>query len=166
MALPGPTATAMPVDVQLVSTMDTPDAALLEGWAEDTLSRAQARAPGALPAEAGELCLRVVDEEESRRLNREYRHKDAPTNVLSFPAGIDLPDVLVWGDIVVCAPVVAREAAAQGKTYDHHFAHMVVHGVLHLLGYDHQSAADAAVMERLEIEILDGFGVSDPYGEG
>lgn len=112
------------------------------------------------------MCVRVVDEEESRQLNRQYRHKDVPANVLSFPAGIDLPDVLIWGDVVVCAPVVAGEAAAQGKQYEDHFAHMVVHGVLHLLGYDHQSAAEAAEMEQLEIRILDSFGLSDPYGEG
>jgi probable rRNA maturation factor len=112
------------------------------------------------------VCVRVVDEDESRRLNRDYRHRDAPTNVLSFPAAIDLPDALVWGDVVVCAPVVQREADAQGKPYEGHFAHMVVHGVLHLLGYDHQAAAAAAAMEKLEIRILDGFGISDPYGEG
>jgi probable rRNA maturation factor len=108
----------------------------------------------------------VVDEAESRQLNHDYRHKDSPTNVLSFPAGIDLPEALVWGDVVVCADVVAREAAAQGKRYEDHFAHMVVHGVLHLMGYDHQTADEAAVMERLEQQILDGFGISDPYGEG
>ena len=101
-------------------------------------------------AARGELCVRVVDEAESRRLNHDYRHKDAPTNVLSFPADIDLPEVLVWGDVVVCAPVVAREAVAQRKQYEDHFAHMVVHGVLHLLGYDHQAADEAAAMERLE----------------
>ncbi len=123
---------------------------------------------GAAPTASvgGELCIRLVDEEESRQLNREYRRKDASTNVLSFPADVDLPDTVVWGDVVVCAPVVAREAAAQHKQYEDHFAHMVVHGVLHLLGYDHQTDADAAVMEQLEARILDRFGVSDPYGEG
>jgi probable rRNA maturation factor len=85
---------------------------------------------------------------------------------LSFPADVDLPDVRIWGDVVICADVVGDEAAIQGKPYDDHFAHMVVHGVLHLLGYDHQTAAEAAVMEQLEVRILDGLAISDPYGEG
>jgi probable rRNA maturation factor len=154
----------MPVDVQLATGGVAPRAADIQRWAEGALGLESG--PGARPARDGEVCVRVVDDDESRRLNRDYRHKDAPTNVLSFPAGIDLPDAVVWGDVVVCAPVVRREAVAQGKQYEDHFAHMVVHGVLHLLGYDHQSAAEAAAMEQLEIRILDGLGVSDPYGEG
>ena len=155
--------TAMPVDVQLASHSAVPDTALIRKWAEGALC---APVQSSRPAREGEVCVRVVDEDESRRLNRDYRHRDAPTNVLSFPAAIDLPDALVWGDVVVCAPVVQREADAQGKPYEGHFAHVVVHGVLHLLGYDHQAAAAAAAMEKLEIRILDGFGISDPYGEG
>ena len=154
----------MPVDVQLATDNLVPDSALIRRWAEGTLAAAPAQ--GTSAAAEGEVCIRVVDEAEARRLNRDYRHKDAPTNVLSFPAGIHLPDALIWGDVIVCAPLVAREAQAQGKQYQDHFAHMVVHGVLHLLGYDHQIAAEASVMEKLEIRILDGFGVSDPYGEG
>ncbi len=168
----------MPVDVQYATRSAAPDAESIQRWAEAALEAASTSdlpcgsgLPAAKPAAAptavrGELCVRVVDEEESRRLNRDYRHKDAPTNVLSFPADIDLPDVLIWGDLVVCAPVVAGEAADQHKQYEDHFAHMVVHGVLHLLGYDHQAADEAAVMEQLEARILDRFAVNDPYGEG
>jgi probable rRNA maturation factor len=160
------------VEVQLATTSAAPEATLIERWGVRALREA---APGSGPAREpgggrrpsdGDVCVRVVGEAESRRLNHEYRHRDAATNVLSFPAGIDLPEALVWGDVVVCADVVAREARAQGKTFEDHFAHMVVHGVLHLLGYDHQTADEAAVMERLEIRVLDGLGISDPYGEG
>ncbi len=145
----------------MATSRPVPPCADIERWAEGALEGA----PGTGHA-AGELCVRVVDAEESQALNRQYRQKNAPTNVLSFPAGIDLPEARVWGDVVICAPVVEHEAGDQGKPYPDHFAHMVVHGVLHLLGYDHQSAGEAAEMERLEIEILDRFGVSDPYGEG
>jgi probable rRNA maturation factor len=159
----------MPVEVQVASRARLPAVAAIERWGERALQCAPLQAPqrqSTRPASDGDVCIRVVDAAESRQLNHDYRHKDAPTNVLSFPAGIDLPDALVWGDIVVCADVVEREAADQGKRFEDHFAHMVVHGVLHLLGYDHQAADEAAVMERLEIQILDGFGISDPYGEG
>lgn len=153
----------MPVDVQFATDQSTPAAACIETWAEAALGRG---APGVTEAAAWELCVRVVDEAESRQLNHTYRCRNAPTNVLSFPADVDLPEARLWGDVVVCAPVVQGEAEAQGKRYSDHFAHMVVHGVLHLLGYDHESAAEASAMERLEITILDGFGISDPYGEG
>lgn len=170
----------MPVDVQLASRTITPNPELIQQWAEGALAvtcgsgrgEQSSLATGVRPRTAsgrgfdpGEICIRVVDEDESRRLNREYRHKDASTNVLSFPAGIDLPGARILGDVVICAPVVAREADLQHKRYEHHFAHMVVHGVLHLLGYDHQADADAAAMERLEIKVLDRFGVGDPYEE-
>ena len=149
----------MTVEVQLATCADTPAVADIEDWAVAALTRAGG-------SDDGEVCVRVVDEAEIRELNATYRHKDAATNVLSFPADVDLPEARIWGDVVICAPVVSREAAEQGKAYADHFAHMVVHGVLHLLGYDHDTAAEADVMERLEIEILDRFGVSDPYGEG
>jgi probable rRNA maturation factor len=152
----------MPVDVQLATDTDTPAAAALESWAEAALAHGAASAA----AGAWELCIRVVDENESRHLNQTFRQQDSPTNVLSFPADIDLPEARLWGDVVICAPVVRREADAQGKHYDDHFAHMVVHGVLHLLGYDHQTTVEAKTMETLEKQILDGFGISDPYGEG
>lgn len=111
-----------------------------------------------------ELTVRIVNESESGQLNRQWRNKSGPTNVLSFPCqGLEevAPDLL--GDIVICAPVVAAEAAAQHKGTDAHWAHMLVHGTLHLLGHDHQQHREAAVMEKLETDILRNFGYPDPY---
>ncbi|UHQ56425.1 MULTISPECIES: rRNA maturation RNase YbeY [Microbulbifer] len=111
-----------------------------------------------------ELSVRIVDEAESRELNRQYRGKDKPTNVLSFPA--DLPaDIAVplLGDLVICAPVVAAEAEQQHKALPAHWAHMVVHGTLHLLGYDHIDDAEAEIMETLETRLLGELGFPDPY---
>lgn len=111
-----------------------------------------------------ELTIRIVSRSESRQLNRDYRGKDSATNVLSFPAdlpqGIDLP---LLGDIVVCAPLVAEEATRQGKSLSDHWAHLTVHGVLHLLGYDHQAEDEAEKMEALEISLLSGLGIDNPY---
>jgi len=115
-------------------------------------------------AAAGGLCIRVVGAAASRRLNREYRGKDKPTNVLSFPASPAERELAgSLGDLAICAAVVAAEAREQGKAPRAHWAHMVVHGVLHLHGYDHQSARDARRMEGLEVEILRGFGYQNPY---
>jgi probable rRNA maturation factor len=112
------------------------------------------------------VCLRVVGGAESRRLDRDYRGKDKPTNVLSFPSSPEERVATgILGDLVICAPVVAREAREQGKTLRAHWAHMVVHGTLHLLDYDHESARDARRMEALEVEILRGLGFHDPYTE-
>lgn len=108
----------------------------------------------------GALTLRIVDADESQALNRDFRGKDAPTNVLSFGYD-DVPELL--GDVVICADVVAREAAAQGKSAAAHWAHMVVHGCLHLQGFDHQSDAEAARMEALETAILARLGFGNPY---
>lgn len=113
-----------------------------------------------------ELSVRVVDEAEGRELNAAWRGKDYATNVLSFPA--ELPEALglpLLGDLVLCAPVVAREAAEQGKPLDAHWAHLVVHGCLHLIGYDHETDADAGIMEALETEIMARLGYADPYQE-
>lgn len=111
-----------------------------------------------------DLAIRLVDEREGRALNRHYRGQDRATNVLSFPAelpeGVELP---VLGDIVLCAPVVEREASAQGKPLREHYAHLTVHGVLHLLGFDHDDPREAGLMENLEREILAGLGLDDPY---
>ena len=109
-------------------------------------------------AQATELTIRVVGAAESRRLNRTWRGKDKPTNVLSFTA-----DAPVLGDLAICAPVVAREAREQGKTPATHWAHMVVHGVLHLLGYDHENDRDAERMEARETKILAQLGMPNPY---
>lgn len=114
--------------------------------------------------EAAEVTVRVVDEDESRALNQRYRHKDRPTNVLAFPA--DIPAFVgepALGDIVICRPVVVREALDQDKPEEAHWAHMVVHGTLHLLGYDHQDDTQARQMETLEVQILRGLGYADPY---
>lgn len=111
-----------------------------------------------------EMTVRIVDEDESAQLNQTYRHKSGPTNVLSFPfkapAGVELP---LLGDLVICAPLVEREANEQNKTTKAHWAHMVVHGSLHLQGYDHIEAQQAKQMEALEIDILGRLGFSNPY---
>lgn len=108
------------------------------------------------------LAIRVVDEEEGQQLNASYRGKDYPTNVLTFPL---TEEPLLMGDIVICAPVVAREAMEQGKSLLAHYAHMTVHGVLHLHGYDHEVDAQADLMEAMEIAILHKLGFANPYAE-
>ena len=117
----------------------------------------------------GELTLRIVAETESAELNSRYRGAQGPTNVLAFPAQPDLPaagdELPPLGDLVVCAPVVAREAASQGKAPEAHWAHIVIHGALHLIGYDHDSDPQAERMEDRERALLDGFGVPDPWRE-
>ncbi|MCF6217459.1 MAG: rRNA maturation RNase YbeY [Gammaproteobacteria bacterium] len=114
-----------------------------------------------------ELVIRIVEVAESAELNDTYRNKKAPTNVLSFP--FETPQGVtplpLLGDLVICATVVTREAEEQHKTLHAHWAHMVIHGVLHLLGYDHIEDDDAAAMEKLEIELLASLGYSDPYIE-
>ncbi len=118
----------------------------------------------------GELTVRIVGEEESAALNERYRGKAGPTNVLAFP-GADAPGVdadgelAPLGDLVICAPVVAREAREQGKSLAAHWAHMVVHGALHLLGYDHDTEPAADSMEGRERQILAVLGFPDPYGD-
>ena len=115
-----------------------------------------------------DITIRIVDEEEAQRINRDFRNKDYATNVLSFRA--ELPDSLPeeirqcqLGDILICAPVVVRESLEQRRSEADHWAHLTIHGVLHLLGYDHEQPDEAAVMESLETEILGKLGVSDPY---
>ena len=137
---------------------DLPDEAAVARWVAAALTDQ--------PADA-ELVVRVVGADEARDLNRAYRGRDYPTNVLSFPVEAppefgDQPEI---GDLVICAEVVAREAAEQGKPLDHHWAHMVVHGALHCLGFDHMADAEAARMEDAERRILAGLAIPDPYGE-
>jgi probable rRNA maturation factor len=119
---------------------------------------------GARRRKPAEVAIRIVGADEGQALNRDYRGKDYATNVLSFPAelppGVDLPLI---GDLAICAPVVAREAAEQGKKPRDHWAHLTVHGTLHLLGYDHIEDAEAEAMEALETRILAGLGIGDPY---
>jgi probable rRNA maturation factor len=143
------------VDFQLVSaTPGVADEADMKVWA-------QAAWQG---AEDSEVTVRVVDAAESQALNHQYRGKDAPTNVLSFPfeAPPGIP-VALAGDLVICAPVVEREAREQNKPLNAHWAHMVIHGILHLQGFDHITDEDASVMEELEIRLLAQLGFSNPY---
>jgi len=161
-------APALQVTVQFAARRPwVPAAAALRRWALAAHAAALEARPrarkGAVPAAAG-ICIRIVGATASRRLNAGYRGKDKPTNVLSFaaaPLERELDGAL--GDLVICAPVVALEARAQRKTLAGHWAHMVVHGVLHLHGYDHETARQARVMEGLEVEILRSFGYHDPY---
>ena len=146
------------LDVQYAIVDDDgepPSPELIRTWVEAALNDQR---------DVAELTVRIVADEEIQELNRNYRHKDKPTNVLSFPFekidGIELP---LLGDIVICAAVVAREAQQQHKPLLNHWAHMVVHGVLHLLGYDHIDEVEAEEMETLEIKVLQGLGINNPY---
>ncbi len=161
---------AEPLVVHLQVTCDDPnlpEASDLVAWAETAV-----RGAGCVIPASAELVLRVVDEDESRRLNRDFRGKDQPTNVLSFPADLasipGLPQEVrpQLGDVVLCAGVVAREAREQGKTPADHWGHLVVHGTLHLLGFDHQNSDEADTMEALETRILGSRGVKNPYESG
>lgn len=146
------------LDLQIAhnSEVSTPSEADFANWIHAVLQHQQTA-----PAE---LTIRTVDRDESQMLNREYRGKDKPTNVLSFPFDSDIPlPVDLLGDLVICVPVMQEEASVQGKPAAHHWAHLVVHGTLHLLGYDHIEDEDAEHMESIEIEILKSLGISDPY---
>lgn len=147
---------AITLDLQLASDAPAiPDSKQFQLWLEAAL----------LPfVEEAEVTVRVVDEAESQQLNHSYRGKEKPTNVLSFPfqcpPGIEMS---LLGDLVICAPVVASEAQEQSKTTDAHWAHMVVHGCLHLLGFDHIKDDEAEQMEAEEIQILQQLGFANPY---
>ena len=134
-----------------------PSPASFRQWVAAALHGARRRKPA-------EVAIRIVDTNEGQALNRDYRGKDYATNVLSFPAelppGVDLPLI---GDLAICAPVVTREAGEQGKKPRDHWAHLTVHGTLHLLGYDHLEDSEAEAMEALETRILAGLGIADPY---
>jgi len=134
-----------------------PKAALIRQWAKHTLKS---------HFKDSELTIRIVDKEEMMQLNAAYRHKNYPTNVLSFPftmpEEISLPQSIL-GDIVICAPVVNQEAETQQKSLAQHWAHMIVHGIHHLLGYDHETDEEAKVMEALEAKVMQELGFSDPY---
>ena len=138
---------------------DLPTRRAFSHWANSA-----ARQSGRSVAAGTELSVRLVDLAEGARLNREFRGKRGATNVLSFPfeqaPGVELP---LLGDVVVCAPVIRREADAQGKPLQAHFAHMMVHATLHLLGYDHDDETSATAMETLETRVLARLGYPDPY---
>lgn len=146
------------LDYQLASRdKNVPTAEQIQLWIDAVLNKAS------LPDEQ-EITVRIVDNDEGQMLNREYRQKDYPTNVLSFPFdGPEGIEIDFLGDLVVCAPVVAKEADEQNKPLMSHWAHMITHGTLHLLGYDHIDEQDAEQMEALEIEILNNLGIDDPY---
>ena len=149
------------VDVQCALADDSvPPPESLIKWSRAALAReAGVAEPGGV-----ELTIRIVDAEEGRALNERWRKARGPTNVLSFPAqaACGLAPRLL-GDVVICAPVVCREAGAQRKPLEAHWAHMVVHGVLHLLGYGHGDETEAGIMEGREAEILRSLGYRDPY---
>jgi probable rRNA maturation factor len=160
------------VDTQFAARRPwVPAAAALRRWASAAHGAALARGgPARRAGRAGHgpatptICIRVVGARASRRLNHEYRGKDKPTNVLSFPASATERALAgSLGDLAICATVVAAEARAQRKPPAAHWAHMVVHGVLHLHGFDHESPRLAQAMEGLEVEILRGFGYQNPY---
>lgn len=144
------------VDVQCaIETRHAPNAAQFDAWADAVLTRFDA---------TGDVTIRLVGETESRALNARYRGHDKPTNVLSFPmsAPAGVGEALL-GDLAICAPLVEREARAEGKAIEAHWAHLVVHGLLHLLGYDHETERQANAMENLEREILFELKFPNPY---
>jgi probable rRNA maturation factor len=154
MPMPSTTAPALELSIQYAVARDAlPTRAQFRQWAKAAL------------AHAAQATLRLVDANEGRQLNRDYRGKDYATNVLTFEYGPadDSDSAPLSGDIVLCAPVVAREAAEQGKPLAAHYAHLTVHGVLHLQGYDHEDEAEAAVMEALESFVMMRLGFPDPY---
>lgn len=144
-------------EISAQQKLRVPESREFRQWVRATLARRRKDA---------EVSLRIVAEDEIAQLNQRYRHKRGATNVLSFPAnlGPDSPEPLL-GDVVICAPVVAREAREQRKTLRAHWAHMTVHGTLHLLGYDHQEELEAEAMESAETEIMARLGFRDPYKE-
>ncbi len=152
------------VDVQFaVDEQSAVSSVQLKSWAKKAFDFIQKRSSknDAIKIHATyESVIRVVDQEESQELNQGYRGKNKPTNVLSFSYE-DIDDYL--GDLVICLPVVLHEAQEQGKSVADHFAHMVVHGTLHLLGYDHENDAEADQMESLERDILNELGIANPY---
>jgi len=153
------------IDLQFSDTLNTkmifvPEKSQLRQWIKKSLSQQdKIKLKNAI-----EISVRIVDEKESAQLNKHYRNKNKATNVLSFPA--DVPDIIepqLLGDLVVCQKVVEHEALQQKKILEHHWAHMIVHGCLHLLGYDHIEKKEAEEMESLEISILEKFNIPNPY---
>jgi len=146
------------VEVQYASEEpQLPSEIQINNWVETALQRYSQRFS---------LCIRIVDSDESQSLNNQYRGKDKPTNVLSF--SFDMPECVdaeieILGDLVVCASIVAAEAKEQNKALFDHWAHMIVHGVLHLLGFDHIKDSEALEMEQLERDILAVLSIADPY---
>lgn len=146
------------LDIQIATqTGDYPSKQQFQQWVDMVLSD---------QSQDSEIVIRLVDEPESAKLNHQYRHKSGPTNILSFPfeapAGIELN---LLGDLVICAPLIDKEAIEQHKLPIHHWAHITIHGVLHLLGYDHVDEDEAEEMEALEIKLLNMLNIPNPYQE-
>ncbi len=151
----------MQIDLQLATeeNIPIPEPTSFQAWADAVAVRL-------LPqnADLTGCCIRLIDNDEMQAINREFRGQDKPTNVLSFPLSAQLDEGLHWlGDILICAPLVIAQAAEQKKPAQAHWAHLTVHGLLHLLDYDHENDKDAEVMENLEIAILAGLGFANPY---
>ena len=147
----------MPAEIDLQNDDELesiPDAVQFQLWVDASLAQSYDRL---------EQTIRIVGEAESRALNSQYRARDVATNVLSFPAQSDYLDYDCLGDLVICAPLVEREANQQNKTNMAHWAHLVIHGMLHLQGFDHQTNTEAETMEALEVKILSTLGYPNPY---
>ncbi len=156
------------IEIQnMIGSNKQPDEATHHRWIEVALKHANQKYSD-INTNAPELTIRLVSEQESQQLNLDYRQKDKPTNVLSFPFEVpemiptdQLPNYL--GDLVVCESVLVNEAKEQHKSYQDHYTHLIIHGVLHLLGFDHIEDAEANAMENLEVAILAELGIADPY---
>ncbi len=147
------------IEIQRICVTDSqPNDEQLERWVNTALADLK---------EEFELVIRVVDENESAQLNETYRHKQGATNILSFPFDVpDGVDLNLLGDLVICAPTLEREAMQQNKPLQNHWAHIVIHGTLHLLGYDHVDDVDALEMENQEIALLQTLSIPNPYEDG
>jgi len=153
------------IDLQVISSRsDSPKKPQFQLWVDTALSTAYKLSTNNLVQTSDELTIRIVDSEESQNLNAQYRHQNKPTNVLSFP--FEIPEGItlnLLGDLVICADVLAIEAKEQNKKLFDHWAHIVIHGCLHLLGFDHISDTEALEMESIEIEILSTLNITNPY---
>lgn len=146
------------IEIQAVfASKNQPDQQQIQHWVDAALADFE---------QDTEIVVRIVDEQESAQLNEQYRHKSGPTNILSFP--VELPEGVelnLLGDLVICAPVLEKEALEQDKLLADHWAHIIIHGVLHLLGYDHVDEDEAELMENKEIAILNKLHINNPYTE-
>jgi len=151
------------LDIQMAVNEDEvepPSTQQMQRWVELALNNTAV----ADRIQSAELTIRIVDEAEITELNQQYRKKDGPTNVLSFPFESDIElEIPLLGDLVICASIVAKEAKQQQKSLQAHWAHMIIHGTLHLLGYDHITESEASEMESMEIDLLQQLGFSNPY---
>ncbi len=160
----------MAIMIELQNTIDSqqlPSESQQKGWLSTALQVTFEQYPD-LATSSIEITIRVVSDDESRQLNSDYRGKDKPTNVLSFP--FEMPDMIpvealsnYLGDLAICEAVLIQEAREQAKPYHHHYAHLLIHGLLHLLGFDHIEPSDAEQMEALEICVLEKLNIANPY---